>query len=281
MVRADMDEALAHDVIKLMFDHKAELAAIHPSAKKLELETAQTVVAPIRPDPALPRRWARRPPATGGRAVSTATEVQDVIEEFESERPGRKLHGFPRTLVAVFGAGLSVFAIAWVFNPIAAQVYRPAFLTIALFLTFLSFRATRQGDERDPSPADWVVGVAAVIAVGYAVVTADDLVRRAARPETLDLVFGVATIALALEATRRTTGAILPGICLGFLAYAYFGGLTYIVLFAIYGAVLEYSGGARFFVELSFAAFGRSRTGPGRTSALAGFLLGTVSNGMT
>jgi uncharacterized protein len=30
MVRADMDAALAHDVIKLMFDHKAELAAIHP-----------------------------------------------------------------------------------------------------------------------------------------------------------------------------------------------------------------------------------------------------------
>ena len=52
---------------------------------------------------------------------------------------------------------------------------------------------------------------------------------------------------------------------------------TYIVLFAIYGAVLEFSGAARFFVEISFAAFGRSRTGPGRTSALAGFLLGTVS----
>ena len=38
---------------------------------------------------------------------------------------------------------------------------------------------------------------------------------------------------------------------------------TYIVLFTIYGAVLEYSGAARFFVELSYAAFGRSRTGPG------------------
>ena len=52
---------------------------------------------------------------------------------------------------------------------------------------------------------------------------------------------------------------------------------TYIVLFAIYGAVLEFSGAARFFVEISFAAFGRSKTGPGRTSAAAGFLLGTVS----
>ena len=117
-----------------------------------------------------------------------------------------------------------------------------------------------------------------------------------------------------LEATRRTTGWALPAICIAFLLYAFFGGLipdwlqighkgygidrivgqsymglegifgipldvaaTYIVLFAIYGAVLEFSGAARFFVEISFAAFGRSRTGPGRTSALAGFLLGTVS----
>ena len=52
---------------------------------------------------------------------------------------------------------------------------------------------------------------------------------------------------------------------------------TYIVLFTLYGAVLEHSGAARFFVELSHAAFGSSRTGPGRTTTLAGFLLGTVS----
>ena len=134
--------------------------------------------------------------------------------------------------------------------------------------------------------------------------TSDELVRRAARPETLDVLFGLAAIVLVLEATRRTTGWALPAICLAFLLYAFFGGLlpdwpqiahkgygvdrivgqsymglegifgvpldvaaTYIVLFAIYGAVLEFSGAARFFVEISFAAFGRSRTGPGRTSA--------------
>ena len=125
---------------------------------------------------------------------------------------------------------------------------------------------------------------------------------------------GIAAMLLILEATRRTVGWILPAIVLGFVAYAYLGGLipdslglahkgygvdrivgqgymglegvfgipldvaaTYIVLFTIYGAVLEYSGAARFFVEISYAAFGRSRTGPGRTTTLAGFLLGTVS----
>ena len=37
--------------------------------------------------------------------------------------------------------------------------------------------------------------------------------------------FGVLACALILEATRRTVGWILPAICIGFLAYAYLGGL--------------------------------------------------------
>ena len=236
-------------------------------------------------------------------------KTQDVLDEFEAERPGRKLEGFPARLVAVLGAGLALFAVFWVFQPLAPQLYRPAFLTVALLLTFIVFGRTKQ-----PSASDWIVGALAVAAIGYAVVTSDELVRRAAQPTTLDVLFGTGAILVVLEATRRTTGWALPAICFAFLFYAYFGGLipdalqighkgygldrivgqsymglegifgipldvaaTYIVLFAIYGAVLEFSGAARFFVEISFAAFGRSRTGPGRTSALAGFLLGTVS----
>jgi TRAP transporter TAXI family solute receptor len=47
MVRSDMDETLAHDLIKLMFDHRPELAEVHPSAEKLTLEDAQKVVEPV------------------------------------------------------------------------------------------------------------------------------------------------------------------------------------------------------------------------------------------
>jgi TRAP transporter 4TM/12TM fusion protein len=239
----------------------------------------------------------------------TAATTDEVLNEFEAERPGRNLEGWTGRLVAGLGAGLSIFAIYWVFQPLAAQVYRPAFLAVALFLTAIVF-----GRREKPSSEDWAIALLALAAIGYAVVTSDELVRRAARPETLDVIFGAASIAFVLEATRRTTGWALPAICIAFLLYAFFGGLipdwlqighkgygidrivgqsymglegifgvpldvaaTYIVLFSIYGAVLEFSGAARFFIEISFAAFGRSRTGPGRTSALAGFLLGTVS----
>jgi TRAP transporter 4TM/12TM fusion protein len=53
---------------------------------------------------------------------------------------------------------------------------------------------------------------------------------------------------------------------------------TYIVLFTIYGAVLEHSGAGRFFIDWAAAAVGRSsRSGPGRTVTVAGYLLGAAS----
>lgn len=136
--------------------------------------------------------------------------------------------------------------------------------------------------------------------------------------DPVDVVMGALLLILVLEACRRTTGWALPIVCGVFLAYGYYGGLlpqgwtiahagldfdqiidalynsgsgffgtpldvaaTYIVLFTIYGAVLELSGGARFFVDLSVAVFRRSRSAAGRTAVASGFLLGTVSGSGT
>ncbi|MEU4619831.1 TRAP transporter fused permease subunit [Actinoplanes sp. NPDC023801] len=136
--------------------------------------------------------------------------------------------------------------------------------------------------------------------------------------EPVDVVLGAILLILLIEACRRTTGWALPIVCLMFLGYGYYGGLlpqtwpiahagldfgqivdalynsgsgfygtpldvaaTYIVLFTIYGAVLDLSGASRFFVDLSVAAFKRSRSAAGRTAVAAGFLLGTVSGSGT
>ena len=170
------------------------------------------------------------------------------------------------------------------------------------------------GQPDNPGVLDWALAAAAVVVIAWPLLDFDAFVRRAVRPTTTDIALGLAAIALVLEATRRTIGWILPAICLAFLAYAYYGNLipvgyllghvgydvdrlvgqtfmgvegifgvpldvaaTYIVLFTIYGAVLEYSGAGRYFIDVSFAAFGRSATAPARTVTLAGFLLGTVS----
>jgi TRAP-type uncharacterized transport system fused permease subunit len=173
----------------------------------------------------------------------------------------------------------------------------------------------REAGGDNPGPLDWALAAVAVAALVYPLLVFDDFARRVVRPTGLDVVLGVVAVLLVLEATRRTVGWVLPAICLAFVAYAFLGDLlpfgwelghkgydlerlvgqtymgiegifgvpldvaaTYIVLFTIYGAVLEYSGAGRFFIDVSFAAFGtRSAAAPGRTATLAGFLLGTVS----
>ena len=52
---------------------------------------------------------------------------------------------------------------------------------------------------------------------------------------------------------------------------------TFIILFTIYGAVLEHSKAGEFFVNFSLAATGGKPTGAGRTVTLASFLLGGPS----
>ncbi len=52
---------------------------------------------------------------------------------------------------------------------------------------------------------------------------------------------------------------------------------TFIILFTIWGAFLEFSGAGKFFIDFSFAAMGGKTTGAGRTVTLASFLLGGPS----
>jgi TRAP transporter 4TM/12TM fusion protein len=231
--------------------------------------------------------------------------------------PTRRLAGFPQYLTGALATALSCYALVWVVFVIQPQVYRVSFLLVTLVLTFVL--VPRSSRELDRVPVvDWALAAAAIVALGWPLVDFDRFIYRAADPLAVDLVLGVVTIALVLESARRSVGWILPGTALGFLAYAYAGpsfdriGLpllahrgypierlvgtlyitlegifgvpldvaaTYIILFTIYGAVLEYSGAGEFFIRWAFALMSRSRSGaaPGRTVTLAGFLLGTVS----
>jgi TRAP transporter 4TM/12TM fusion protein len=165
---------------------------------------------------------------------------------------------------------------------------------------------------------NWALATLTIIALGWPLLDRDAFPYRAATPTAVDLALGVATILLVLEATRRATGWVLPVTAAIFILYAYLGPLfdlvglsaiahrgyyadrlvgtlymtldgifgvplevaaTYIILFSVYGAVLEHSGAGKFFIDWSLAATGRSRSpaAPGRSVAVAGFLLGTVS----
>jgi TRAP transporter 4TM/12TM fusion protein len=248
------------------------------------------------------------------------TDAERVLAEYDEERPARTLPPRLDRVVTVACLLVSIAVLVQVFYPDArgTQHYRMLFLAAVLPLTLLCYRGLHR-DRRDaPGIVDWSLAALALAAALYPALVFDDYIDRSARPPLADVVVGAVLLLLVLEACRRTTGWVLPAVCVGFLGYAYYGGYlpqswviahrgfdldaivgfslggtegvygvpldvaaTYIVLFTIYGAVLDASGASRFFIDLSFAAFRRSRTAPGRTVTLAGFLLGTVSGSGT
>ncbi|HZI50858.1 MAG TPA: TRAP transporter fused permease subunit [Terriglobia bacterium] len=233
----------------------------------------------------------------------------------ESESTIRKLSGFPGMAAWALAVSLSVYALIWVVTIVQPQVYRVSFLLIALVLTFLLY-PFRQGQKLHI--IDLLLIGLTLLALVWPLVDFDEFIYRAAEPRLMDLVGGTLTVLIVLEATRRTVGWILPIAAILFILYGYYGSLldriglglfahrgyaldrlvgslymtlegifgipldvtaTYIVLFAVYGAILQFSGAGTFFLDWAMAAMGRSGSGagPGRTVTLAGFLLGTVS----
>lgn len=185
-------------------------------------------------------------------------------------------------------------------------------------------RSTKNQRSTDnPSIVDWILVVVTFVTCAYPVLPFlsggfNEFLNRQGSLTTLDVTMGGILLLLVLEATRRTTGLILPIFCVAFFLYSYYGAYipvgwpgahagqnfdqiinalyndasgfygipldvaaTYIVLFTIYGAVLDKTGAATFFIDLSFSLFKKSKAAPGRTVALSGFLLGTVSGSGT
>ncbi|WP_336086901.1 TRAP transporter permease [Nocardia sp. SSK8] len=249
----------------------------------------------------------------------------------DEERPARVLSGFAGRLVGIVALGLAGLALWQVFRPLSqgSQYYLVVFLAVALPLVFLSYRSGWGRLDRvdGPAPLDWMLAVGALLVCLYPVLPFaigdggggyNAFLDRQGMLVGVDVVLGGILLVLVLEACRRTTGWILPAVCLVFLAYGYYGGLlpqswtiahagldvdqivdalynsgsgfygtpldvaaSYIVLFTLYGAVLEFSGAARFFVDLSVSLFRRSHSAAGRTAVASGFLLGTVSGSGT
>lgn len=237
--------------------------------------------------------------------------AQEIIEEYEGEGSARRLAGVWVYVAGALAVGLSLYALYATRATIPAQIYRTSFLGIALALTFLRYPLF-QRDKGKVSPLDVLLAVLSIVVAAYPIIEFQDFIYRSARPTEIDMIMGVLTIALILEATRRTIGWILPVVAIVLLLYCRFGYIlpgqyghrgydvdriignlyislegifgvpldvaaTFIILFTIYGAVLEYSGAGKFFLDFSFAAMGGKPSGAGRTTSVAGFLLGTVS----
>jgi TRAP transporter 4TM/12TM fusion protein len=236
-------------------------------------------------------------------------EAEKYIEE--EEGPSRRLTGRMDVFITVVAVLMSLIHLYAAVGIIMTQVLRGVHVMFVLFLSFLVFPSFKRFKNRIIW-YDFLLAFLGVAVIVYMLIDFEAFIYRSVVPNSWDILFGVILILLVLEATRRTTGWIMPAIVIAFLIYAFIGpqlpkpwthrgydidrivghmymtlegifgvpidvSSTFIILFTIWGAFLEFSGAGKFFIDFSFAAMGGKPTGAGRTVTLASFLLGGPS----
>jgi TRAP transporter 4TM/12TM fusion protein len=261
-------------------------------------------------------------PAAQPDESAISQEALRKAEEFIEADEGavNRLSGLAGQAVTTIAVVMSLFHLyaavagAWPFSDfpiIATQPLRYAHVAFVLVLSFLLFPAAARFRNRIYW-FDVLFGIADAAILVYAIDGGEDFTDRATTPDKLDVILGVTFMVLLLEATRRTTGWIVPVVAMAFLAYAYFGpylpqpwthrgfdigqivgqlfitlegifgvpvdvSSSLIILFCIYGAFLQHSGAGKFFIDFSLALMGNKANSAGRTVVLSSFLLGGPS----
>ena len=240
-------------------------------------------------------------------------EQQKKVAEFIEEEEGRfnRYRGRLAVFLTAVAVASSVFHLYAAYAIVRTDWLREIHVGIVLFLSYMLFPIAKRYRHRIMW-WDVAFAVLSVVIVVYMIASGDDFTDRNVNPTTMDMVFGIALMLLVVEATRRTSGWVMPIIIAGFVVYAFVGpwlpspwthrgydasrlvghmfmtlegifgtavdvSATLIILFTIYGAFLEYSGAGRFFLDFSFALLGGKPTSAGRAVVLASFLLGGPS----
>ena len=246
-------------------------------------------------------------------SVGTAADVEAVMKKYDRESNTRVWEGLPKLVIRWLMVAFSAYCIIdTVFLSTRQEVRLPMFVGLILLFGFLTFPA-KKGDERvNHMPwYDIVLLIAGPGAYFFYAVNAQNVVQMSARVMQNDLymIIGLIGILALVELCRRCVG--LPILCVAgvLLVYTFFnlGGSAdfkmtlyqvirtmfytfngifggpisvcakFIVVFFIFGAFLERTGIAQFFINLANAVAGAAPGGPAKVAVISSALCGRVS----
>ncbi len=246
---------------------------------------------------------------TAGMDDDTRKAVEKLIEE--EEGAFNRVGGWFAYMITGIAVASTLFHLYAAYEIVPTHILRPMHVGIVLVLVFLLFPiAARYRDQIHWW--DWIFAAAGAGTVGYIIYQGADFGDYATMPTPVQVWVGVVFIALVLESGRRTTGIIMPLVSIAFVLYALYGqylpapwthrgyevdrlvahlymtlegifgsavdvSSTLIILFTIFGAILQASGAGKFFIDFSFAAMGGRRNSAGRAVVLSSFLMGGPS----
>ncbi|MEO1090531.1 MAG: TRAP transporter fused permease subunit [Pseudomonadota bacterium] len=210
---------------------------------------------------------------------------------------------------AITGVGLAMAVYhLWTafFGPPDALAFRATHLGFALVLGALILPATGKALPDRPGLVALLLGAAGLAACAYPALSTDYIYNRFIYIDPLrpaDWVLGVVMFVVLLETTRRAVGWALPVTALVFLVYGFtrpnvdaavmmeqlylstegiFGiptsvSATYVMLFILFGALVERTGTGRLFMEFALSLTGHTAGGPAKVAIVTSGLFGTVS----
>ena len=250
-------------------------------------------------------------------AVDESTDLDAVMRKYDRESATRLWEGTPQRIIRVLMAVFGLFCIGMtLFSKQMPEIRLTLFVGCIIIIGFLTYPASKKHCRVNYLPwYDIVLMVVGASCFFYFALNALTLVRLSTRIEAVHVIIGVIGILVLMELCRRCVGA--PILCVAgvLIVYAFVNQLsyagsvnaaalydalktiiyklfyttsgvigtpisvcyTYIVLFIIFGAFLERTGIANFFISFANRLAGWSSGGPAKVAVISSALCGMVS----
>ena len=239
--------------------------------------------------------------------VGTAEDVEKLMRKYDKESNTRIWEGKPAVIVRTIMVIFSLYCIySTLFSVAALERRLTAFLALVVIMGYLTYPASKHHVRHNYIP--WydivimIVGAACFLyfCLGYDAIIAK--LTSASRIKPFQIYIGIVGILVLMELCRRCVG--LPILCVVgvLLIYTFSTGLSvkrlmytlfyttsgvlgtpvqvcakYIVVFIIFGAFLERTGIAAFFIDVANALVGGFSGGPAKVAVISSALCGMVS----
>ena len=242
----------------------------------------------------------------------TETDLDEVMRKYDRESATRVWEGTPKIIITVIMSIFSLYCLYMtLFSTALPEVRLTLFVGCIIILGFLTYPAKKGHVRVNSMPwydiALMVIGSACFF---YFAANALPIIKLATRIQTVHVVIGVIGILVLVELCRRCVGIPILCVVAALLVYTFYNQLsynpsffnalknvvyklfyttsgvigtpinvcfTYIVLFIIFGAFLERTGIANFFISLANRLAGCSTGGPAKVAVISSALCGMVS----
>lgn len=241
----------------------------------------------------------------------------EVMEKYEKESRTRKFeNGWMDKVVYVLCLAFTIYHLAYASGVRLLQMvnikHHAIHVGLVLVLGYILYPAFKKSSRKKMAWYDWICMLLCAAMPVYVFIRYPVFISTGFSGENIDIIMGTLLIALVMECSRRISGPALTILSAIFLVYALFGrscpgifrhrgyswhrvvtylttdiygiygtsvkvSATYIVLFIIFGDVMNKCGMGQFFNDIANALAGHTKGGPAKVAVLASGFLGSIN----